>query len=274
MKVTYRKRVLVEAEANPLEKDVVFSDSDRLLKEALLKAIASETSAIVEYGQIQALEADANPKYAKAVHETLIDIKAEEEKHMAQLTECLKIFPEIDENFEKGEKEYKTSEDISTEEKKESTKVVKESVEPNRLYKAEAIVDVISTMYQLSDDEYDDILSIFYTGEDELEAYEVDKGIQKFATQYELTPEEVAELEQAINNSIDPNTERQEDFKSDLDFDINRIRNLAEESYTVAARDRLLDLALKLEQIEYNGDKNTEWRQDRIYTANNKKIIS
>lgn len=274
MKVTYRKRVLVEAEANPLEKDVVFSDSDRLLKEALLKAVASETSAIVEYGQIQALEADANPKYAKAVHETLIDIKAEEEKHMAQLTECLKIFPEIDENFEKGEKEYKTGEDISTEEKKESNKVVKESVEPNRLYKAEAIVDVISTMYQLSDDEYDDILSIFYTGEDELEAYEVDKGIQKFATQYELTPEEVAELEQAINNSIDPNTERQEDFKSDLDFDIDRIRNLAEESYTVAARDRLLDLALKLEQIEYNGDKNTEWRRDRIYTTNNKKIIS
>lgn len=274
MKVTYRKKVLVEADVNPLEKDVVFSDSDRLLKEALLKAVASETSAIVEYGQIQALEADANPKYAKAVHETLIDIKAEEEKHMAQLTECLKIFPEIDENFEKGEKEYKTGEDISTEEKKKSNKVVKESVEPNRLYKAEAVVDVISTLYQLNDNEYDDILSIFYTGEDELEAYEVDKGIQKFATQYELTPEEIAELEQAINNSIDPNTERQEDFKSDLDFDIDRIRNLAEESYTVAARDRLLDLALKLEQIEYNGDKNVEWRQDRVYTAKNKKIIS
>lgn len=274
MKVTYRKKVLVEAEANPLENDAVFSDSDRLLKEALLKAVASETSAIVEYEQIQALEADANPKYAKAIHETLVDIKAEEEKHMAQLTECLKVFPEIDENFEKGEKEYETGEDEPTEETKESNEAIKESVEPNRLYKAEAIVDVISTMYQLSDSEYDDILSIFYTGEDELEAYEVDKGIQKFATQYELTPEEIAELEQAINNSIDPNTERQEDFKSDLDFDIDRIRNLAEESYTVAARDRLLDLALKLEQIEYNGDKDTEWRQDRIHTANNKKIIS
>lgn len=274
MKVTYRKKILVEAEANPLENDAVFSDSDRLLKEALLKAVASETSAIVEYEQVQALEADANPKYAKAIHETLIDIKAEEEKHMAQLTECLKVFPEIDENFEKGEKEYKTGEDDSTEETKESNEDIKESVEPNRLYKAEAIVDVISTMYQLSDNEYDDILSIFYTGEDELEAYEVDKGIQKFAAQYELSPEEITELEQAINNSIDPNTERQEDFKSDLDFDIDRIRNLAEESYTVAARDRLLDLALKLEQIEYNGDRDTEWRQDRIHTTNNKKIIS
>lgn len=274
MKVTYRKKVLVEADANPLEDDAVFSDGDRLLKEALLKAVASETSAIVEYGQIQALEANANPKYVKAVHETLIDIRSEEEKHMAQLTECLKVFPEIDENFKKGEIEYETGEDESTEKTNESNKAIKESVEPNRLYKAEAIVDVISTMYQLSDNEYDDILSIFYTGEDELEAYEVDKGIQKFAKQYELSPEEIIELEQAINNSVDPNTERQEDFKSDLDFDIDRIRNLAEESYTVAARDRLLDLALKLEQINYNGDKNTEWRQDRIYTANNKKIIS
>lgn len=267
MKVTYRKKCLTEAGANPLDSNIIFSDNDRLLKEALLNAVASETAAIVEYEQIQALEAKSTPKYAKAIHDTLVDIKAEEEKHMAQLTECLKVFPEINENLKKGEEEYKTGED----KKNES---IKEAVEPNRLYKPEAIVDVISTLYHLNDDEYDNILSIFYTGEDEIEAPEVDAAIQKFASQYKLSVEEITELEQAINASINPTTERQEDFRSDLDFDIDRIRSLAEESYTVAARNRLLDLALKLEQIEYDGNKNTEWRQDRIYNVNNKKIIS
>ena len=66
------KKVLTEAEANPLETNGLDLSYDEQYKQAILKAVASEANATTEYSQILALEEKVSNKLLEQLHHELI----------------------------------------------------------------------------------------------------------------------------------------------------------------------------------------------------------
>ena len=74
-----KKEIIVETETNPLETNSVDLSYDEQYTQAIMKAVASESGAIVEYEQILALEPNVSKEsLVNLFHDTLVDIKNEE----------------------------------------------------------------------------------------------------------------------------------------------------------------------------------------------------
>lgn len=276
-----RKVKLTEADANPLDVAVSETTSTELVMQALLKAVGSESGAICEYNQILTLieKADNLPNRTK-IKETIEDIKHEEEKHMAQLNECVKLFDGLKAGLEDGTEEFNSGED--KEDEKESVKEsLTEAVKTDRNYSVSAIMDIIVSKYDLSTEDYDNIQNYFYTVQDEITGDEVNSGLNKLKGEpYKFDDAEITDLEKAIEQSVNPKEERLAEFKDDVENDIYYIKNLvAEDIHTVRAAEKLNELAENLasEYMNlYDGDENTLWTLKYVpngESIGNKKLL-
>lgn len=275
-----KKEVLIETDINPLEINHIELSYDEQYVEAITKAVASESSAIVEYEQILALEPNIKEKkLVELFHDTLIDIKDEEIKHMAQLNTKLSEVSTLKDAYKKGEEEAKTGEDEENKEQKESinltesvNKDIKEAVPQDRTYDSDDIVQLISSKYQLTDKQYDDISDLLDPLHNyELTAEDLDRGLARVADKYEFSKEEIEEIEKLIiDNAKNPQAERKNEFQDDIDFDINTLEDMLETFNTYAAQQRIKKIIDELKSIEYNGESDIAWNP-KYYDSNKHK---
>lgn len=282
---------VTEAEVNPLETNGVDLSYDEQYKQAILKAIGSETSAHVEYDQILALEPHVSTKaLVDLFHDTLIDIRDEEMKHIAQLTTKISEVPEMKASFEAGEEEAETGEDKETsnqdeteeeteenekEEVKESVKLLTEAVQTNRLYDTYTISQIIADKLGLNDKQYEIIEDMFRYADDELEASEVDSYLAKVSEYFRISDHKLEEIENAIIASNDPIADRKSEFADDIQSDIYDIENTIEKVSSIAAKEKLYSVIEYLKNLEYNGEKEVGWsvRHSMFGGRNPKKRI-
>lgn len=281
-----RKTVLKEAEANPLETIDVDLSYDEQYKQAILKAIASETSAYTEYSQIIAIEPHVSEKsLVDKFHDTLVDISNEEMKHIAQLTTKISEVPGMKDAYEAGKKEAETGVDKeNSEEKDENSKekvtesiMLTEAVQPNRLYDSYTVQQIIADNLGLNDTQYEKIEDIFRYADDELTAEQVDSYIQEVRSIFTMSDAKLDKIENDIIASTDPQVSRQNEFKDDIQSDIYNIENTMENVYSVAAKEKLYQVIQYLKGLEYNGDRDIGWTtKHSIFGGNNpkKKIIA
>ena len=281
-----RKTVLKEAEANPLETIDVDLSYDEQYKQAILKAIASETSAYTEYSQIIAIEPHVSEKsLVDKFHDTLVDISNEEMKHSAQLTTKISEVPGMKDAYEAGKKEAETGVDKeNSEEKDENSKekvtesiMLTEAVQPNRLYDSYTVQQIIADNLGLNDTQYEKIEDIFRYADDELTAEQVDSYIQEVRSIFTMSDAKLDKIENDIIASTDPQISRQNEFKDDIQSDIYNIENTMENVYSVAAKEKLYQVIQYLKGLEYNGDRDIGWTtKHSIFGGNNpkKKIIA
>lgn len=279
--------LLTEADANPLNTAVEETTSDELVMQSILKAIASESGAICEYNQILTLIENSNSLPDKdKIKATIEDIKHEEEKHLEQLHECAKLFDGLKNGLEDGAKEFDEGEDNTTEEKADEQKeevkesVLTESVEEKtpdntRRFDSDTILDIILTNFDPTETTESAIYKLFEIDE-ELTAEEVDERLTQVQQLLNISPENMEKLEVLIIQSKDPVVDRVQEFQNDINDDIYSIKSLSDEVTTVAAKNRLIDVANQLSEIQYDGDKDTIWTLKYGNTENlqNKKIIS
>ena len=275
-----KKEIIVETETNPLETDSVDLSYDEQYTQAIMKAVASESGAIVEYEQILALEPNVSKKsLVNLFHDTLIDIKNEEIKHFAQLNTQLSKAPSLKNSYERGKEEANSGVDKSSEEKQEessnfteSINGIKEAVPQNRSYDSDNIAQLIAGKYQLTDEQYEDIRDLLDPlHSDEISAEEVDAGLEQIAVKYEFTREEKDEIEnEIIAKASNPMGDRQQEFKDDISFDINTLEDLLDEFNTYAAQQRIKKVIEELKAIEYNGEKDITWNP-KYYDYNKHK---
>lgn len=281
-----RKTVLKEAEANPLETIDVDLSYDEQYKQAILKAIASETSAYTEYSQIIAIEPHVSEKsLVDKFHDTLVDISNEEMKHIAQLTTKISEVPGMKDAYEAGKKEAETGVDKeNSEEKDENSKekvtesvMLTEAVQPNRLYDSYTVQQIIADNLGLNDAQYEKIEDIFRYADDELTAEQVDGYIQEVRSIFTMSDAKLDRIENDIIASTDPQISRQNEFKDDIQSDIYNIENTMENVYSVAAKEKLYQVIQYLKGLEYNGDRDIGWTtKHSIFGGDNpkKKIIA
>lgn len=281
-----RKTVLKEAEANPLETIDVDLSYDEQYKQAILKAIASETSAYTEYSQIIAIEPHVSEKsLVDKFHDTLVDISNEEMKHIAQLTTKISEVPGMKDAYEAGKKEAETGVDKeNSEEKDENSKekvtesvMLTEAVQPNRLYDSYTVQQIIADDLGLNDTQYEKIEDIFRYADDELTAEQVDSYIQEVRSIFTMSDAKLDKIENDIIASTDPQVSRQNEFKDDIQSDIYNIENTMENVYSVAAKEKLYQVIQYLKGLEYNGDRDIGWTtKHSIFGGDNpkKKIIA
>ena len=275
-----KKEIIVETETNPLETNSVDLSYDEQYTQAIMKAVASESGAIVEYEQILALEPNVSKKsLVNLFHDTLIDIKNEEIKHFAQLNTQLSKAPSLKNSYERGKEEANSGVDKSSEEKQEessnlteSINGIKEAVPQNRSYDSDNIAQLIAGKYQLTDEQYEDIRNLLDPlHSDEISAEEVDAGLEQIAVKYEFTREEKDEIEnEIIAKASNPMGDRQQEFKDDISFDINTLEDLLDEFNTYAAQQRIKKVIEELKAIEYNGEKDITWNP-KYYDYNKHK---
>ena len=275
-----KKEIIVETETNPLETNSVDLSYDERYTQAIMKAVASESGAIVEYEQILALEPSVSKKsLVNLFHDTLIDIKNEEIKHFAQLNTQLSKAPSLKNSYERGKEEANSGVDKSSEEKQEessnlteSINGIKEAVPQNRSYDSDNIAQLIAGKYQLTDEQYEDIHDLLDPlHSDEISAEEVDAGLEQIAVKYEFTREEKDEIEnEIIAKASNPMGDRQQEFKDDISFDINTLEDLLDEFNTYAAQQRIKKVIEELKAIEYNGEKDITWNP-KYYDYNKHK---
>ena len=275
-----KKEIIVETETNPLETNSVDLSYDERYTQAIMKAVASESGAIVEYEQILALEPNVSKEsLVNLFHDTLIDIKNEEIKHLAQLNTQLSKAPSLKNSYEHGKEEANSGIDKSSEEKQEessnlieSINEIKEAVPQNRSYDSDNIAQLIAGKYQLTDEQYEDILDLLDPlHSDEISAEEVDAGLEQIAIKYEFTREEKDEIEnEIIAKASNPMGDRQQEFKDDISFDINTLEDLLDEFNTYAAQQRIKKVIEELKAIEYNGEKDITWNP-KYYDYNKHK---
>lgn len=247
---------LQEADVNPLEVSVQDSSADEQYKQAILKAIASETSAEVEYEQILQLEDKVSKDLVDLFHDTLIDIKNEEIKHLAQLTSKSSERSDIAEYFKKGEEEAKSGED--KEEVKESVEL-QEDIKKGRTYSGIQVAQIIAKQLNMTDDQYWDVLLKIIDDDAELEPKEIDDALKELQKYFVISPEKLDSIENEIIATQDPKLLRKEEFASDIHSDISSIEDLIENVTCIATKEKLREVINYLESLKYDGSKNIGW---------------
>lgn len=265
MRVIHKTK-LIESDANPLDSAIAETTSKDLVKEALLKAVASESGAICEYDQLLTLitKAGNSLQGKNKIQKTIEDLKREEEKHLAQLNEALKLFDDIAEGLEAGEEEAKSGED--KEEVKESvlTESIVEKVPDNsRGFDSDTILDIILNNFDPTNESETAIYRLFSEPAD-LTASEVDAKLEQVKQILNISPEHMEALEQMIMASKDPIVERVREFQDDIQSDADYIKMMAENVTTIAAHKGLTALVNNLAEIHYDGARDTVWEMSKL----------
>lgn len=278
------KKLVTEAAINPLDVHSESIPADAAYKQAILAIVGSEGNAYTEYDQVLALEKDVTDKnLVNIFHDMLIHFRDEEMGHASGIMSGIKQVPDMHDAYIAGEEEAKTGKDIevNTEEddnrsiEKESVKEsIQEAVPNSRVYSSDTLIDFLANRLNVTDEEYDELLELIGSENRELQPQEVDAIL----SQLDLTPEQLADIENTISQLEDPVATRKNDFNDDISYDVNLIEDLLEKVSTVGAKEGLSELIAKLRGIEYDGSADTGWRTDQsiLYGSKNPKktIIS
>lgn len=240
---------LQEADVNPLEVSVQDSSADEQYKQAILKAIASETSAEVEYEQILQLEDKVSKDLVNLFHDTLVDIKNEEIKHLAQLTSKSSERSDIEEYFKKGQKEAETGEDI-----KESVEL-KEVVQKERMYSGLDIAQVVASVLDLNTKEYTFGLLEFIDEDKEYTPEEVDTVLATVQDNYGFDSNVLDIIENKLLTTYDPKVLRQSDFENDVYLDKSALEELANKVNLPKVKEKLNEIINYLETLQFESSK-------------------
>lgn len=270
-----KKEILTEADVNPLEVNSVDLTYDEQYVQAIMRAVASESSAIVEYEQILAIEPHVTSEnLVNIFHDTLEDIKNEEIKHISQLNTKLAEAPSLKDGYKDGEEEAESGVDKENEseenneetKQEESAEDLTEAVEEGRYYEPARVMDALSDRFDLNDEQFDDISKIIdvYGNNDELTAEEMDKALQSVITKYQFSEEEIPTLEDIVNSTIDPRADRRENFKDDIAFDVDTLEGIIDQLDTFAAKQRVQRIIEELNKLEYSGEKNIGWNANHF----------
>ena len=160
-------------------------------------------------------------------------------------------------------------------EEKIEQEVLTESVDKNRSYDYDSVSQVIANIleqhgYKIVDDldtetdlsqkiiSYNDISEEFRwanTNGSEIQAEDVDEGVEKIAKYFKLTPEEIKVIEDAINKSYG---NAAGDRKDEYYDDISTLENLLDEDSTIRlfsakVKEELGNLIYKLKHSNYTG---------------------
>ena len=243
-------------------------------REAILEAAQSESNAIEEYEGILKMEEQTDKEIVDLFHDMITHIRDEEKAHFQMLTEGLSKFPGFD-----VEKELEKVKDDKKESVKESVNLTEE-VAPNRTYNVWDIDKAAQKYIDFTDESYALIDNLFYRADDEIDAQEAQSIINTIKDTLHLTNTTVTAIENELNNTLSPAEKRVEEFREDIDSDINTLNNLIEnnELQTYAANERLRSLIGQLNELKtaYHGEKDTGWRKENWIGAEKptKNIIS
>ena len=274
--------------ANPLEKNVKDSkDITKMAQEGILTAVAAETDAINQYMQISDMIFGSEMWLKELAYDQIQDIINEEKKHLAQLSNIVANLPYMSEQWNEGWKEAETGEDTSEKEEesqdqelkaKESIEesVISEDVNKNRTYEKYGIIDCLKewlTRNGLDYDEEDveDIENCFdFNSGNELSVELVDEGIANFIGKFSSEEHDFLSQKSDIENFImsevdDPQHERAINFQSDIEKDVETLNDLINKNLnspikTQKCVDGINNLIDNLKTLEYNGEKEVEWR--------------
>jgi hypothetical protein len=244
-----------------------------IYREAILKAVAEEDDAINTYDAILKLEEQADKEAVDLFHDMIIHIKDEEKAHFQMLTEGLSKFPGFD--VEKELEKAKQEESALVE-----SVELKEEVAANRTYNVWDIDNAVQKYVDLTDSTYDQISDLFYRADDEIEAEEAQQIINTIKDTLHLTDNIVTLIENELNKTLSPAEERIEDFRSDIDADINTLKSIlaSDELHTYAASARLTSIIAQLDELKtsYHGEKDIGWKPENHITGTKptKSIIS
>ena len=241
-----KKVALKEEAVNPLDANNPDLSYDEAYKQAILKAIASETAACNEYDQILSLEDKVTTKsLVDLFHDTLVDLKDEEVKHLAQLTTQTSKVPELKDAYEAGVKEADSGEEQSaeeenkpkeSEEKKESVQNVRqaliEAVEGrttvNRVFSRDAVYDAIINTLSLSDDAELNVRDFLNSQNEELSAEEVDEALATIREGLSISDEALKRIEDIIIQSEDPRQAQMQTYVNEVETDLSTLANVVQ----------------------------------------------
>ena len=103
-----------------------------------------------------------------------------------------------------------------------------------------------------------------WSGNDEMEANELESKLQKFAKDMEFTQDELNELCEEIKHTKNPKLDRINEFKSELSSDIASLETVLQDNLTTyPAQARLRKLIDDLKNFEYSGAANETWDYDK-----------
>lgn len=272
MRFIPKKKELTEAGINPLNANNPDLSHDEAYKQAILGAIAAETAAYSEYDQILSLgEKVTNSKLKDAFQDMITDIRNEEMKHLGQLTSKLNEIPEMKSAYEAGEKEAETGEEQplenqysddekeekSEEDKKESVTesvCLTEAVTPNRYYDTYKLAQIIGKFLNMDDDTFDDFEKQV-TFEKQFTAEQVDELISEVASLYNLTKDQVINLEDVIIEQVnDPEADDRSEKVDNIKYDISTLEDLLEEGkiYSQEAKEIIRNAIDELRSVHFN----------------------
>lgn len=228
-------------------------------RDAILDAVGSESTAIEEYEGILKMEEQTDKEIVDLFHDTIIHIRDEEKAHFQMLTEGLSKFPgfDVEKELEKTKEKNNSA--------KESVSLT-EAITTNRTYNIWDIDKAVQKYVNLTDESYDMINGLFYKADDEISAEEAQIIINEIKETLHLNDMTITAIENELNNTLSPAEERVEEFRDDIDYDINSIKNLLENQdiRTFAALTRLRSIISQLEdlKIAYKGEKETGWKPE------------
>ena len=238
-----KKQRLVETGVNPLNVTIKEDDPNKLFVQSILNAIASETEAGVEYEQILSnLNNLKDTNLKNLFKDTLEDIHKEEIKHLAQLNTQLSKVDMLSDAYKDGVEEANSGKDAENSEKNESTTVLNtkkqaltesitlnEALNLKRKYARDDIEQILSTLLDVDDEQYDyivyDILEVndtdrMISGE---EVYKILNNIINYLNAGDEKELILKAVEERLNATTDPELEKLNDDIEDLEYDITSI---------------------------------------------------
>lgn len=172
------------------------------------------------------------------------------------------------------------------------------SFDSNRTYDVNDIIDLILNSFVLSDEnlpklnqlgiKYDSLYTNpenildeicqnsflpTWSGDNEIEADELESKLKNFAKDMEFTQAELNELCEEIRHTKNPTSVRIEEFNDVLQSDISTLENLRSELSTNMASVGIGKLINELKKLEYSGNKYETWDYNKYATNKSKYTL-
>ena len=223
------------------------NSADEAYKQAILTAVGSESGAWNEYNTILDMEKDVSQDLVAHFHETIMDIRDEEMKHIGQLTKKASELPDMKAAYEAGQKEAEEGQEQSME--KPAEEAVKESVltesvvekipDATRKFYSGDIYDIILTEFPevLDNNTNDSLIYKWCNPVEELTAEEVDIILDKIQDLTGISSEQREIIETKLIQAKDPVVKHTKEV--DFDNDIGVLRSVLENLHTTSIKDKV-----------------------------------
>lgn len=148
---------------------------------------------------------------------------------------------------------------------------------PENLPKIKKLGSKYDILYTKPDAILDDICQNSFlptwSGDEEIDAEELESKLKNFAKDMEFTQDELNELCEEIKHTKNPTSARIEEFNDVLQSDISTLENLRSELSTNMASVGIGKLINELKKLEYSGNKYETWDYNKYATNKSKYTL-